>query len=126
MENEEQPKKKKKSLGLSARQSFRRQRRMQGYRNDRQTVLELISAAVIIFLIWFVLSGGINQKAFIDECGRIAHNVGSWFSEKFGGDNIKVTDQGVYIDGQAPDGAKELDNYEKAVEKEKEVTIPGN
>lgn len=106
-EKEEKPKKKK-TLGLTARQSFKRQRQMQGYRNDRNTVLGLITAVLTVGIVWFVLAGGINQKAFFDECGRIANNIGNWFAERFGVDDIDVTDQGIYIKGQAPEGAESL------------------
>jgi len=108
-EQKEVKHKKKKSLGLSARQSFKRQRAMAGMRADRAAFFEIIGLILVIGLVWFALSGGVNQAKFIEQCKSTAYSIGQKIDQFFNPDKFVVTDCGTYIKGTEPEGCSSIE-----------------
>lgn len=62
------------------------------------TIVAFILTALPIILFIFAITGGINQRKFIEASAKLGENIGKTVSGWLGdGKNIEVTDDGIYI-----------------------------
>lgn len=71
----------------------------------------ILGTGIVVFLIWFCLSGGINYvktgETFVEYALDIGHNVGYFLESLFTEDSpLKYTEDGVYFkDADVPEGS---------------------
>lgn len=85
----------------------------------------VIKKIVIVIIILILMSGVVNQRNLFRSGMDFFLNTSKWIGEKLTDDKkdvpITVTDEGVYIDGKAPEGSKEImPELEKEAENIKE------
>lgn len=84
-------------------------------------VRNVLSLALAIFLVWFLISGGINQRKTGENLAQYGMNGGkeisNFFSGLFSNDSpLKVTEDGVYLnDADVPDNGAVPDPGEGTV-----------
>lgn len=105
--NDQQPKRKRASMTQMYMMSYQRSLLFRFL----HFVRVIIGTALVVFIIWFCLSGGINYvktgETFVEYALDIGKNVGNFFESLFTDESpLKYTEDGVYFkDADVPDGS---------------------